>query len=75
MKKKTFWVIIVLILLLVVALVPYKITGGNDSTKTYKSLVYEITIYHEKINNTDYHKEGYSVTCFGKEITSSTSQG
>ena len=75
MKKKTFWVIIVIIVLLAAALVPYKITGGKDSTKTYKSLVYEITIYHEKINDTEYYKEGYSVSCFGKEITNSTSQG
>ncbi|MBR3056381.1 MAG: hypothetical protein IKG93_00285 [Clostridiales bacterium] len=75
MKKKTFWAFIVIIVLLVVALFPYSITKQESGNKVYKSLVYELTIYHEKINDTEYYKEGYSLSCFGKEITNSTSQG
>lgn len=76
MKKKTFVVFIVILLLLAVALVPYKITKiGTEGTKCYKSLVYEITVYKEKINNTEYYKQGVTVTCFGNEIVNSTSEG
>ena len=76
MKKKTFVVFIVILLLLAAALVPYKITKVGDSgTKVYKSLVYEITVYNEKIDNTEFTRQGVTVTCFGKEIVNSTSSG
>ena len=76
MKKKTFVVFIVILLLLVAALVPYKITKvGSHGTKVYKSLVYELTVYNEPIDNSEYTKQGVTVTCFGKEIVNSTSSG
>lgn len=76
MKKSTFIVIIVIVLLLAAALFPYNITKiGDSGTKTYKSLVYEITIYHEKIGNSDYYKQGYAINVFGNELANSTSEG
>ena len=76
MKKSTFFVIIAILVILVVALFPYNIEKiGDSGSKKYKSLVYEITIYNEKIGDSSFYKQGYTINVLGNELANSTSEG
>ena len=73
MKKKTRNIIIgVVITILLILLFPIRMVLKDGGSIVYKSLVYEVTIYHKLIHSDKEYSEGVGIKIFGMEVYNSS---